>query len=197
MKTLDSRVPWVYRLYAYTLENCPKAFKGQYHNPKDGTLATISCEAVVDRNLYCWHWFPGICGTNNDITVLDNSPLTNDIISGKRRISVPEGYVVNGIRRMWMLYMLDDGIYPQWSIFVLPNHASLNERDVHLTQRQEGVRKDVERFFGCLQERFKIMRQERHEWSDSQLILISQVCVILHNMILKMMLKGELSDEQN
>ena len=64
-----------------------------------------------------------------------------------------------------------------------------------MTKRQEGVRKDVERFFGCLQGRFKIMRQERHEWSDSQLVFISQVFVILHNMLVKMAYTGELADE--
>ena len=154
-------------MYVYTLENCPKAFKGQYHNPKDEKLAKLSFEAVVDRNLHFWHWFPGRCGTNNDITVLDNSPLTNEIISGKRRITVPEGYVVNGVRRLWMLYTLGDGIYPQWAVFFLPNIAPLNERDVPLRQRQEGVRNDVERFFGCLQGRFKTRRQERRQWSDS------------------------------
>ena len=76
--------------------------------------------------------------------------------------------------------MLGDGIYPEWSIFVLPNHVSLNDRELHMTKRQDGLRKEVERFFGCLQGRFKTMRQERHEWSESQLIFIRQVCVILH-----------------
>ena len=39
------------------------------------------------------------------------------------------------------------------------------------------------------------MRQERHEWSDSQLILISEVCVILYNILVKMASTGELSDD--
>ena len=93
-------------LHAFTWENCPKAMKGQYHNPKDGKLATISCEALVVRRLYCWHWFSGRCGTNNDITVLDNSPLFNDILSGKRRMTLPEGYVINGVTSTGLLYML-------------------------------------------------------------------------------------------
>ena len=43
--------------------------------------------------------------------------------------------------------------------------------------------------------RFKITRQEQHEWSDSQLIFISLVRVILHNMLVKMAYTGELADE--
>lgn len=34
------------------LKNCPKDYKGYYHNSNDDTLATISCEAVVGADLY-------------------------------------------------------------------------------------------------------------------------------------------------
>lgn len=125
-------------------KNCPRSLKGQYHNPKDGKLATISCEAMCDRNLYCWHWYAGRCGTNNDITVLDNSPLINDILSSRRRMSIPGGYSVNGVMRSWLLYILVDGIYPDWAIFVGPNHAPLNDKERHMTKRQEAVRKNIE-----------------------------------------------------
>lgn len=50
-------------------KNCSRAWKGQHFNPKEGKLATISCEAVCDRGLYCWHWYAGRCGTSNDISV--------------------------------------------------------------------------------------------------------------------------------
>lgn len=33
-------------------KNCPFTLKGQFHNPKNGKLATISCEAIVDHGLY-------------------------------------------------------------------------------------------------------------------------------------------------
>eukprot|EP00171_Calliarthron_tuberculosum_P021667 IDg21667t1 len=56
-------------------KNCPKALKGQLHNPKSGKLATLQVEAVCDSNLYCWNVFGGRPGTNNDLTVCENSPL--------------------------------------------------------------------------------------------------------------------------
>lgn len=34
-------------------KHCPRAFEGQYHNQKDGKLAVLRCEAVVDGDLYC------------------------------------------------------------------------------------------------------------------------------------------------
>lgn len=178
-------------------KNCPQAYKGQYHNPKDGKLATISCEALCDSDLYCWHWFVGRCGTNNDITVADNSPLFIDIFNGSRKMKFEEGYTINGVKRYWLLYVLADGIYPDWCIFAKPNHAPLNEKESYYSSRQEAQRKDIERFFGVLQGRFKILRHELFEWSDEMVILISDVCVILHNMIVDMHRRDELGEETN
>lgn len=64
-------------------------------------------------------------------------------------MTLPEGYVLNGHRRHWLLYMLSDGIYPEWCIFAKPNHAPLNDMDSHYTKMQEGQRKDIERFLEC------------------------------------------------
>ena len=82
--------------------------------------------------------------------------------------------------------MLADGIYPPWCIFAKPNSAPINETETVYTKSQESVKKDIERFFGVLQGRFRILRHGLHEWSDELIILISKVCVILHNMIVDM-----------
>lgn len=50
-------------------KNCPFAEKGQYHDPKEGKLATIVVEATSDRNVFIWSWFAGLPGTNNDLNV--------------------------------------------------------------------------------------------------------------------------------
>lgn len=162
-------------------KNCPRAFKGQYHNPKDGKLAVLSCQALVDGDLYCWDRFAGRPGTNNDITVASHSPLFSEILCGRRCIHLPGGYVLNGIRRSWPLYILGDSIYPRWAIFFLPGSGATSEKEIHAKKCQEAIRKDVERFFGCLQGRFRILRQDREEWSDELILLDADVCIILHN----------------
>jgi len=43
--------------------------------------------------------------------------------------------------------------------------------------------------------RRSLLRRERHEWSDEIILLIAQVCVILHNMIVSMCKSGELDEE--
>jgi hypothetical protein len=176
-------------------KNCPKALKGQYHNPKNGRPASINCEAMTDSDLYCWHWFAGRAGTNIDITLVDNSPLFIDILTGRRRMYLADGYEVDEKVRHWKFYYLVNGIYPYWAIFVRLNHAPANEQESLMTVAQEATRTDVERLFGNLQGRFHILRRERHEWSDEVIILISQVCVILHNMLVSLRTKGELDDE--
>lgn len=40
-------------------KKCPSVQKGQYHNTKDGKLATIGVEAWCDHQIYAWSWFSG------------------------------------------------------------------------------------------------------------------------------------------
>jgi len=94
-----------------------------------------------------------------------------------------------------MVYFLGDGAYPRWAIFFRPDHAPTTRKEAHAFYCQESVRKDVERLSGCLQGRFHIIRRERFEWSDEKVLLIAQVCIILHNMIVAMRRSGELDEE--
>jgi hypothetical protein len=122
-------------------KNCPKQLKGQFKNPKDEKLAVISIEAWCDRDLYCWNWFSGRAGTNNDITVASSSPLFNDILEGEWDPCFE--YVLEGEKRQ-VPYFLVDGIYPRWTIFAKPYHYPTNVMETTYTKRQEAVRKDIE-----------------------------------------------------
>nr|GEW56940.1 protein ALP1-like [Tanacetum cinerariifolium] len=55
---------------------------------------TIMLEAVASQDLWIWHAFYGITGANNDINVLDNSPLFDDLLDDLAHV-VP--YAVNGV----------------------------------------------------------------------------------------------------
>ena len=52
-------------------------------------------------------------------------------------------------------------------------------------ERQESVRKDVERAFGVLQARFTIIRGPARNMDKGELGMIMKACVILHNMIVE------------
>ena len=165
--------------------------KGQLHNPKDGKLATLKVEAWCDSDLYVWHWFAGRAGTTNDKTMVSISPLFQDILTGKYPFQLKQPYKVlsNSISR-YVPYFLADGIYPQWPLFILPIHMANSVREQRYTRAQEGRRKDIERAFGVLQARFNILRYEDKRWYKSEIIKSSRVCVILHNMIVRMSQTG-------
>ena len=55
-----------------------------------------------------------------------------------------------------------------------------------MSKAQESVRKDIERLFGVIQGRFRILRNELLKWSDTSIIEILNVCAIIHNMIVKL-----------
>ena len=175
---------------------CPVQDKGQYLNTNDSKLATIQCEAWCDHDLYCWHWHPGRVGTNNDITVLYRSPLFRKILHGDFKMKSETSYEIgcDGDTRM-MYYFLVDGIYPGWPIFAKPIHQSTSTKESNYSVRQEAVRKDVERLFGVLQTRFEILRREMRKWDFNELVRITNVCIILHNMIVRMQQNGDFEEE--
>jgi hypothetical protein len=58
-------------------------------------------------------------------------------------------FIVNG-NTYPKYYLLDDGIYHQWSIFVQTIHESQGEKRKHFSKMQKRTIKDVERCFGVL-----------------------------------------------
>nr|GEX67644.1 hypothetical protein [Tanacetum cinerariifolium] len=88
-------------------------------------------------------------GVNNDINVLDNSPLFDDLLDDLAPV-VP--YVVNGVEYR-NGYYLADGIYPEWASFVKSFTVATDPKHTYFKQRQKSARKDVERAFGVLQGR--------------------------------------------
>lgn len=55
----------------------------------------------------------------------------------------------------------------------------------HYKAAQEIVRNDLERAFGVLLSRFQILRNAVRYWKRKDVVLLSEVCVILHNMIIR------------
>ncbi len=104
-------------------------------------------EAVVDARLWFWHAFFGTPGCQNDIVILDRSPLLVDLMHG---ISPEVSFVCNG-NTYNHGYYLADGIYPEWPLFMKPIMKPEGEKQKNYTERQESERKDVERGFAGLQ----------------------------------------------
>ncbi|GKA68292.1 ALP1-like protein [Tanacetum coccineum] len=123
-----------------------------------GMLESIDCMHWEWKN-YPKSWHGQYAGTNNDINVLDNSPLFNDLLNDIAHVAsfVVNGalvapFVVNGVGFKKGYYLADE-IYPQWAVFVKSFTVANDKKHSYFKKRQEGARNDVERAFGVLQGR--------------------------------------------
>ncbi|XP_076926970.1 uncharacterized protein LOC143590351 [Bidens hawaiensis] len=94
-------------------EACPVAWQGQYHRgDHDGPKVIL--EAAASFDLRIWHAFFGMPGANNDIAVINVSPLFDRLVNGV----VPDtSFSTNGVNYEYGYYLVD-GIYPDWATLV-------------------------------------------------------------------------------
>ena len=122
-----------------------------------------------------------IARSNNDINVLNYSPLVHNFLTSKagdRHFEV-HGCIYD------RYYFLTNGIYSKWSIFVQSIHMLPNEKLAYFSKQQEVVCKDVERCFGVLQTKLAIVQNPARHWSLEFINDIMHTCCILHNMIVE------------
>ncbi|GJU56888.1 DNA-directed DNA polymerase [Tanacetum coccineum] len=94
-------------------------------------------------------------GSNNDINGLYQSPLFNDLKTGR----APEIlFVANGVTYPSGYYLVDR-IYPELASLVktIQEPADDDHKRILYKQKQESARKDVERAFGVLKKKWAIL----------------------------------------
>ncbi|XP_062089156.1 uncharacterized protein LOC133795719 [Humulus lupulus] len=115
-------------------KNFPVARKGQSTRGDHGR-PTIMLEVVASQDLWIWHAFFGVLGSNNDLNVLNQSPLFTDILQGQApRVEI----TINGTQYN-KGYYLANGIYPEWDVLkdimyaciILHNIIVDDERDAY------------------------------------------------------------------
>ena len=98
------------------MHSCLLPWQGIFQNKEEKT--SIMLEAVAYQSLWIWHVVFGFLGGNNDINVLDRSPLMANFLKDDGQDMTFE---VSG-HRYPQNYMLKDGIYPKWTTFVQTIH---------------------------------------------------------------------------
>ncbi|KAJ0548022.1 putative harbinger transposase-derived protein [Helianthus annuus] len=133
---------------------CPTELRGQYMRG-DHQYPTVMLEAVASQDLWIWHAFCGPAGSQNDINVLQQSPLF---------LAQPNGtapncpfQVNNHLYKRG--YYLTDGIYPTWSVFVKSFPYPHDPNEKKFKRQHEAARKDVERAFGVLKSKWGILNR--------------------------------------
>lgn len=177
-----------------TWKNCPVAFQGQYQGKEE--TPTIAFEAVCDNNLFIWHGSVGYPGSLNDVNVFNLSPLSSNMIDGTLHDLEKglEPFRISGDDFL-LLYMLVDGIYPRYARFVQTIPHPINDKESRFSSWQESARKDIERAFGMLQNRFHILAKPLHAMSSGKVCQIVKACTILHNMYVKDYVSGFEADK--
>ncbi|GJZ43214.1 ALP1-like protein, partial [Tanacetum coccineum] len=89
-------------------------YRAQFCRGDHGPDPFILLEAISSQDLWIWHAFFGVSGMNNDVNVLRQSPLFNDLKSG-RASDVP--FVANNVPYKRGYYLTDE-IYPQLSVLI-------------------------------------------------------------------------------
>jgi hypothetical protein len=102
-------------------KNCPFGWQGQF---KGHEGCTVILEVVASQDLWIWHSFFGMTGSNNHTNVLHRSPVFSRFTEG----TVPQiAYEING-NPYDKGYYLADGIYPSWPTFVKTVRNPANEK---------------------------------------------------------------------
>ncbi|KAJ0519268.1 uncharacterized protein LOC110891285 [Helianthus annuus] len=160
--------------------NCPTAWRGQ-HTRGDQKGPTLVLQGVASYDLWVWSAFFGVAGCFNDINTLEASPLIEGYISG----TIPKaGFHANG-NDYEHGYYLGDGIYPEYSIIVKTFSETFDEKRKYFKKLQESSRKDIERCFGVLQQRWHFIRNPCRMWHKDKIRMAMYACIILHNMIIE------------
>ncbi|XP_022030855.1 uncharacterized protein LOC110931785 [Helianthus annuus] len=147
----------------------------------ENTYDYFKQKADAKKDLWVWSAYFGVAGSCNDLNVFKQSPLVEDYISGraaKASFYANRNYYPHG-------YYLCDGIYPKYSIFVRTFRDPYNEKRAHFKKVQESSRKDIERCFGVLQQRWHYLRNPCRAWSKEKMRDAMYTCIIIHNMILE------------
>lgn len=162
-------------------KNCPKALQGIMTGKNN--RPEVRMEVICSLDLWIWSFKFGLPGAMNDLNILELSDHFAKVLSGVFP-SISPNYQVDNKPFSWFYY-LTDGIYPPWRIFIQSINNSDDEVDKHFSAAQEAVRKCIERVFGVLYRRFKILFIACEYWSVEKMRSVSETAVILHNMIVE------------
>ncbi|GJX26371.1 ALP1-like protein isoform X1, partial [Tanacetum coccineum] len=110
-------------------------YLGQYFRRDHGLNPFILLEVIASQDLWIWHAFFGVYGPNNDINVLHQSPLFNDLKTG-RASKIP--FVANGVTYPWGYYLVD-GIYLELATFIktIPEPSDDDHKRIRYGERRE------------------------------------------------------------
>ena len=169
---------WLNRLHALPMEELSSSMEWTIFRQRWQYVYYFGSNSTpISLDLACIFWNRGIqqrhqCSTKKSLGK-NFLPEEYDDIS----------FDVNS-QRYSKYYLLADGIYSKWSIFVQSIKDPQGEKRKHFANKQEAARKDVERCFGALKTRWSILQQPSRLWGLCDIENVVIACCIMHNMII-------------
>ncbi|KAJ0744500.1 putative harbinger transposase-derived protein [Helianthus annuus] len=117
-------------------KNCPTTWRGQFMCGDIGAPSII-LESICSQDLWIWHAFFGVAGSNNDLNVLVKSFIFDEIIRGTGPDS---SFMLNGVSYKHGYY-LADGIYPPYTAIVKTIPLTDDEKRKKFAKCQEAQEK--------------------------------------------------------
>lgn len=129
----------------------------------------------------------------NDLNVVGVSCHFTRVLSGQFPPAVPRYNI--GSRIMTWRYYITDGIYQLWRIFAKALGEVGDDKTALYNRNIEAVRKCVERVFGVLYRRFKLLYISCECWTMSKIQVVCKAAVSIHNMIVEIRIDRYNSDD--
>jgi Plant transposon protein len=162
---------------------CPVQIR-QSATGKEG-FPTLVFQVIVDHSRfihYCSNYF---LGGMNDINTVLNDPYPRSVISGCLKEISFQLYDQNGeLFNCRGAYLITDGGYPEFAVFIDPDHKRMSRNVVLWSEWLESVRKDIECTFGILKQRFRFLRDSVVYHNPETIQDAMKTCCCLHNMIM-------------
>nr|GEZ42128.1 protein ALP1-like [Tanacetum cinerariifolium] len=151
------------------------------HRRDHGPNSFILLYTVASQDLWIWHDFLVVVGSNNDINVLYQSSLFNKL---KIERAPKFLFVANGLTYPLGYYHVD-GIYPELTKLVTTvlDATDDDNKRIFYKLKEGSVRKYVERAFGHLKKKWTILANPARALKKERRINMMYTCIILHNMI--------------
>lgn len=92
-----------------------------------------------------------------------------------------QSYTISGKKISWYYY-LTGGICRPWKIFIKTLSNAVLEKSKWFFLIQEGAKKCVERLFGVVLTRYKVLFTPNELWSVEFMKTVAQAAVVMHNM---------------
>ena len=166
-------------------DSCPAAHHALFNGKE--SYPTVAFNVSVLHSTEVIYIAPWCAGAKNDKTQAQHDYLFQRLRSGQ--IEPDRTYYLYSADGTAVeckgLYAIVDGGYHQWRILQCPLKAAAGEDAREWSERMESVRKAVERTFGILRKRFRILRVAFECQSPAQIEHTFRACVALHNILLR------------